>query len=258
MNQALEFDHLGSENLREAPILDHLEELRWRLVWALGLWAVGSGVAYTFREQIMFFLRGPLEGFIKEGHKVEVVTLTVTEPLTTVFQISMFGGFVLALPFIAYQIWAFVSPGLTRAERRWGAPFVLSLGLSFGIGAAFAYFVILPYAVPFLLGFLPGTTAFLSVGEYITQMVSYLAIFGIVFELPIVMFLLTKVGLVNHTSLSRIRKPALMVIVLASAIITPTADPINLALMAVPLYFLFEIGILLSRLAGRGATAEVE
>ena len=247
-----------STSFREAPILDHLEELRLRIIYAVAFWLAGSSLAYAFRDRILEALKGPLNVFMAQGNPVEVITLSVTEPLVTVLQIALFGGLIVALPAIVYQVWAFVAPGLTRAERRWGGPFIVGLGLSFGVGAAFAYFVVLPYALPFMLGFLPGLKAFLSVGQYITQMVTYMSVFGLVFELPITMYLLTKVGLVNATMLSSVRRPAILVIVVASAIITPTADPINLALMAVPLYVLYEVGIVLSRFAGRGRKEATE
>jgi sec-independent protein translocase protein TatC len=250
---------LGSHRLprsqnafREAPILDHLEELRVRLIYAVAFWVAGSVGAYALSGKLLEFLKRPLDAFIASGREVHIVSLSVTEPLVTVFQVALFGGLIVALPAIAYQVWAFVAPGLTRTERRWAVPFVLGLGFSFLVGVAFAYLVILPYAIPFLLGFLDGVENFLSVGAYITQMVTYMAVFGLVFELPITLFLLTKVGLVNARLLSGWRRPAVVAITAISAVITPTADPVNLALMAVPLYVLYEIGILMSRLAGKG------
>ncbi|GGJ42033.1 twin-arginine translocase subunit TatC [Deinococcus roseus] len=241
---------------KEAPLMDHLEELRLRLIYAIAFWGIGSALAYTYRDQLMVFLKGPLQGYLNTGHQVEIVTLSVTEPLITTLQLSAFGGLVVALPFMVYQIWAFVAPGLTTDERKWGAPFVLGLGLSFALGVYFCYRIILPAALPFLLGFLGGVTNLLSIGEYISQIVTYLATFGLVFELPLTIFLLTKVGLVGSQMLSGIRKYAVVALTILSAIITPTADPFNLALMAIPLYLLFELGILFSRMAEGRALKE--
>ncbi|HWG83963.1 MAG TPA: twin-arginine translocase subunit TatC [Deinococcales bacterium] len=241
----------SAQQFKQASILDHLEELRWRLIYAVAAWMVGSGVAYAFRDRILAILQGPLQGFRGAGNQVDVVATSVTDPLVTVFYVAGFGGLILALPVIVYQIWAFVAPGLTDRERRWGGPFIVGLGFSFAIGCAFAYFVILPYAIPFLLGLLSGIRYFLSIGTYIQTMVTYMAIFGLLFELPITLFLLTKVGLVNARGLAAARRVAVMVIVAASAILTPTADPFNLALMAVPMWLLYELGIVLSRVAGR-------
>jgi sec-independent protein translocase protein TatC len=238
------------ETFREAPLLEHLEELRLRIIYAIGFWLVGSSVAYFFRDAITAALQRPLGGLVGAG-RVRFVTTTVTEPLIASFQIALFGGLVVALPFIVYQLWAFVAPGLTSQERRWGGPFILGMGFSFAAGVAFAYSVILPYALPFMLNFLGGVENLLSYGRYVNDMTTYLGAFGLLFELPITLFLLTKVGLVNARMLAAGRRVAVMVIVVASAIITPTADPINLALMAVPLYVLYEVGILLSAIGGR-------
>ncbi len=233
----------------EAPLLDHLEELRFRIIYAIVAWTVGSGIAYTQTGKLIELFKQPLAAAIKSGSKIEIIANKITDPLTTVLQVSMFAGLVLAFPIVVYQVWAFVAPGLTRTERRWGGPFVLGLGFSFAAGAAFAYFVFLPVAIPFMLGFLPGVGAYLSVGDYMTQILTYLGIFGLVFELPISMFLLAKIGLVNARMLSTFRRQAIFGIVALSAVITPTVDPISLGMMAVPLICLYEFGIVLARIA---------
>jgi sec-independent protein translocase protein TatC len=233
------------------PLLEHLEELRFRLIYAILAWGVGSGVAYWFRGFLLEALQRPLASLKAGGASVSVVATSITDPLVTVFYVAGFGGLVLALPVIVYQIWAFVAPGLTRQERRWGGPFIIGLGFSFALGCAFAYYVILPYAIPFLLSIIPGLQALLSLGTYISMVVTYMGVFGLLFELPITLFLLTKVGLVNARALAAGRRLAVMIIVVISAVITPTADPFNLALMAVPLWLLYELGIVLSMVAGR-------
>ncbi len=245
-------DRNSETGFKEAPLLAHLEELRLRLIYAVGFWAVGSGVAWAYHNQLFNFLRTPLDAFIKSGGKVTITALRLTDQLTTALQISLFGGIILALPFVVYQIWAFVAPGLTKSERRWGAPFILGVGFSFGLGAAFAYFVILPYAVTFLLGgFLEGVSNTLTIAEYINDVTMYLGIFGLLFELPITMFLLSKIGILNPKLLSSMRRYAIFAIFVASAIITPTTDLVNMMLMAGPLVVLYEIGIILSGIAVR-------
>ncbi len=245
-------DSQSDSSFKEAPLLAHLEELRLRLIYAVAFWAVGSGVAWTYHNQLFNFLRTPLDNFIKSGGKVEVTALRLTDQLTTAFQISLFGGIILALPFVVYQIWAFVAPGLTKSERRWGAPFILGVGFSFGLGVAFSYYVILPYAVSFLLGgFLPDVKNNLTIAEYINDILMYLGIFGLLFELPITMFLLSKIGLLNPKLLSSMRRYAIFAIFAASAILTPTTDLVNMMLMAGPLIVLYEIGIVLSGIAVR-------
>ena len=237
---------------KEAPLLAHLEELRLRLIYAVVFWAIGSGVAWTYHNQLFNLLRKPLDSFVANGGKADLIALRLTDQLTTALQISLFAGVVLGLPFIIYQIWAFVAPGLTKSERRWGAPFILGVGFSFGLGVAFSYFVILPYAVQFLLsGFFDSVKSTLTIAEYVDDVLMYLGIFGLTFELPITMFLLSKIGLVNPRFLSSIRRYAIFAIFAASAILTPTTDLVNMMLMAGPLVVLYEIGIVLSRIAVR-------
>lgn len=236
---------------RELPLLDHLEELRWRIIYSCVAWVVGAVVAYNFRGLLMTLARHPLDAYVNSGHPVVIASLSVTEPIVVVVQLATFGGLALALPFIAYQLWAFVAPALTRTERLWAAPFVVGLGGSFALGIAFAYMVILPNAIPFMLGFLPGVTNLLSVGRYFSDVTMYLGIFGVVFELPVTLFLLAKIGLVTATQLRRWRKAAILTITAVSAVITPTPDPVNLALMAVPLVLLYEVGIVLAGFARR-------
>ncbi|HEX2862976.1 MAG TPA: twin-arginine translocase subunit TatC [Deinococcales bacterium] len=236
-------------------LIDHLEELRWRIIYSVIAWLVGTGLAYNERGLLMTWLRGPLDNYVRAGHQVTIAALSVIEPVVVVFQVSLFGGLVVALPVIVYQLWAFIAPGLTRAERSWAGPFVVGLGGSFALGVFFAYKVVLPYAVPFMLGFLPGVTNLLSVGRYFTDIVTYLGIFGLLFELPITLFLLTKIGLVTPQGLSRARRYSIMGIAVFAAIITPTVDPINMGLVAVPLWLLYEVGVVLSRLAVRPAAS---
>ena len=241
-----------TETFKEAPLLEHVEELRLRIIYALAAWGLGSAGGYALRNQIFDLLMRPVNAFNANGGSADVIALRLTDQLITVFSMSVFGGLIVALPFVVYQLWAFVAPGLTRAERRWGGPFVLGMGFSFAAGVAFAYFVILPFAVPFLLGgFLEGVKSQLSIGTYISDTIAYLGVFGLLFELPITMFLATKGGLVDAALLARGRRVAALGIVAASAVLTPTTDPVNLALMAGPLLVLYEVGIALSRLAGR-------
>jgi sec-independent protein translocase protein TatC len=247
----------GSTPTRETSLLDHLEELRFRVIYASIAWLIGSSVAYFFRDRLFTLLSGPLQAFTANGGHVEVVALRLTDQLVAAIQMAMLGGLVLAFPMVAYQFWAFIAPGLTRGERRWGGPLVLGLNLAFALGLAFAYVVILPVALQFLLGgFLAGVKTQLSIGEYIGDVVSYLAMFGLVFELPLVLWLLARIGIITSSLLVQYRRHAVVGIVALSAIVTPTVDPVNLALMAGPLWLLYEIGIVFARLAQPKRTLE--
>jgi sec-independent protein translocase protein TatC len=248
------------EQFKEAPLLDHLEELRVRIIWAVVIWAVASVAGWFLVEPISNAMKGLLSGYLASGGKVNFVFTGLTDKLTTSFQISLFAGLVFAMPGIVWQIWAFIAPGLTRAERRFGSPFILFLGVMFASGIAFGYFVVLPYAIPFLLGFGPFANEVnqYPLPSYILTVTLYLLVFGLVFELPPVMYLLGRFGLMSASFLSAYRRHAIMAIVIVSAVITPTVDPVNLAFMAVPLWILYEFGIVLVRIAQRGRIASLE
>jgi Sec-independent protein translocase TatC len=157
--------------LKEAPLVEHLEELRTRLIWALLSWAVGTGVAWTFRVQLLDWLKRPLDLAAKQnGIQVNLIVLDITEPFLVSLKVAAFGGLVLALPFIVYQVWAFIAPGLYEHEKRLAGPFLLGAGFSFALGALFAYYSFLPFAIHFLLGFLGDVvTPQISIGRYMGQ-----------------------------------------------------------------------------------------
>jgi sec-independent protein translocase protein TatC len=244
----------------DAPLLDHLEELRIRIIWSVVIWALASVASWFLVEPISIAMRGLLSGYEGSSGKVNFVFTGLTDKLSASFQIALFAGLVLAMPGIVWQLWSFIAPGLTRAERRFGSPFVIFLGVMFAVGVAFAYFVVLPYAIPFLLGFGPFAeiTNQIPLPSYILSISLYLLVFGLVFELPMVMYLLGRFGLMTASFLSAYRRHAIMAIITISAVITPTIDPVNLAFMAIPLWVLFEFGIVLVRIAQHGRGRELE
>lgn len=239
-----------ADSQRVLPVLEHLEELRNRLIKAVLAWIAGMIVAYLSVPIVLNALQHPLEAARATGQVVNLAYLDVTEPLAAAFKIAAFGGLILAMPVIVYQAWSFVAPGLTASERRWAVPFILAGALAFTTGVAFGYFVVLPVAIPFLIGFLGvEVQAVLSLGRYIGQVVLYLLIFGLIFQLPVLAYLLTKIGVINADFLVQNRRYAVLVNVVLASIITPTIDPVNLLLMAGPMVLLYEAGIVVSRLA---------
>ncbi|WP_337870473.1 twin-arginine translocase subunit TatC [Meiothermus sp.] len=246
--------------MREAPLMEHLEELRNRLIWAIVAWGVMTAVAFTFRVQILEALRRPLDAYNASASlKAELIVLNITEPFLTAFKVAAFGGLALALPFIVYQIWAFIAPGLYAHERRLAIPFLLGAGFSFGLGAVFAYFVLLPFAVPFLLGFLGDVvTPQISIGMYMGQILTFLGLMGILFEMPVVSYLLARLGFITSRFLINNWRIAVVLLVSLAALITPTVDVVNLSLVSVPLMVLYGISILLVRWAERSRPKEVE
>ncbi len=227
-------------------LIEHFEELRKRLFIALLGWLVGSSIAFAFRFGILDWLKAPLP---------ESMTLnffTVLEPFTVSMQIAAFFGLVLSFPVVLGQIWGFVAPGLYAEERRYAVPFIFFAALAFASGVAFSYYVVLPFSIPILLSFLGGEAqGLLSIGQYISTLLMLMAMFGLMFEMPVMGFLLARIGILRHGPLVRTRRWAIIIGVTAAAVITPTGDPFNLALVAVPLVVLYELTIWVVRFSER-------
>jgi sec-independent protein translocase protein TatC len=239
--------------LKEAPLVEHLEELRTRLIWALLSWAVGTGVAWTFRVQLLDWLKRPLDLAAKQnGIQVNLIVLDITEPFLVSLKVAAFGGLVLALPFIVYQVWAFIAPGLYEHEKRLAGPFLLGAGFSFALGAFFAYYGFLPFAIPFLLGFLGDViTPQISIGRYMGQVLMMMTVMGLVFEMPVVSYLLARLGLLSSAFLARNWRIAVVLLLTLAAVITPTVDVVSLSIVTLPLLVLYWISVLVARVGER-------
>lgn len=235
--------------LKSAPLLEHLDELRRRLIISVAFLAVGMAAAFQYRIQLIEWIKVPLTySELYRNGKVQLVAVNLTDQLMLSLNLSFWVGLALALPFILWQVWAFVAPGLYPQERRWSLPFIVGAGLSFLAGAVFGYKLILPTMVPFLVDFLGGAVAQMqSLASYVGTVTTFLVAFGLAFELPILAVILTRIGLINHVMLRQGWRIALVVIMLFAAVITPTPDPANMLLVAGPLYVLYELGVILSR-----------
>ena len=229
-------------------LIDHFAELRTRLFISIGAWFVGAVAAFYFRTALLDWLREPLPP------DIQLQAIGILEPFNVTMQITAFFGLVLASPFIIGQIWGFIAPGLYPEERRWAVPFVLLTVLAFALGIVFSYYVVLPLALPIIVGFLQGEVLVLPrIGDYISKVLLYMAVFGLLFEMPIVSFLLARLGIIQSAMLQQYRRYAIVIGCIVAAVITPTADPINFALVAVPLVILYEISILVVRVSQRRA-----
>jgi sec-independent protein translocase protein TatC len=227
-------------------LIEHLEELRTRLFIAILAWVVGTGVAFAFRFSLLAWLQEPLPAGMTLNY------FSVLEPFIASMTISAFFGLVLASPVIGGQVWGFISPGLYDEERRWAVPFIFLTAVAFSLGVVFARFVVLPVALPILLGFLGDqAVGVLSIGDYISKVIMYMALFGILFEMPILAFLLARLGLVRAEFLTRYRKPAIVVGLVLAAALSPSGDPFNFALLAIPLIILYEVSIIIVRVSQR-------
>ena len=227
-------------------LIDHFAELRTRLFVALGAWVAASGVTFAFRFRLLDWLKAPLPPEMTLNY------FSILEPFVASMQIASFFGLVAASPIIVAQIWGFLAPGLYPEERRYAIPFILLTALAFAGGVAFAYWVVLPMTLPILLGFL-GTEArgLLSIGRYISSLLLLMGVFGLMFEMPVLGYLLARIGILRAAPMVRHRRWAVVAGLALAAVITPTADPFNFALVAGPLVILYEVSILVVRLSQR-------
>jgi len=235
-----------SKSAAEMPFLDHLEELRWRLVWSLAAFCVALIVAFAIVSQfdIIKWLEGPVLPFLG-GRKL--VYTNPSDPFGIVLNASFALGLLLASPVIGYQLWAFLSPALYKHEKRVIIP-VLAGGVGlFLAGAALAFFVVLPFTLQFLLSFQSSAIEpMLTVSGYFDFAIGMAVAFGIVFELPIVILALTALGVITPKFLNTYRRHAIVLCIAGAAFVTPGADPTSLFALAIPLYLLFELSVILS------------
>ncbi|MGH7719665.1 MAG: twin-arginine translocase subunit TatC [Gemmatimonadaceae bacterium] len=235
----------------EMPFLDHLEELRWRLIKALGALAVGIVVAFVtlLRVDVIGVLQRPIAPLL-EGE--QLVFTHPGDPFGIIMKAAFAIGFILALPVILYQAWAFLAPALYEREKKVMMPALAGAVALFAAGVALSYFVVLPYTLRFLLGFqTESLRPMITAGDYFGFAISMSLAFGAVFELPILVVGLTALGIVTPQFLRRFRRHAIIICVVASAFIVPGADVMSLSAMAVPMYFLYELSILLSQIVYR-------
>lgn len=223
--------------------LDHLEELRRRLLKSLVAVIVCSMVAFYFSENIMQFIKQPLGD-------MQLYNIAVTGTFYAYIKVSIVTGVIAALPIIFYQMWSFISPGLFDRERLMILPLVVSSTFLFILGAAFCFIVVLPISFAFLTGFSGDVIVNnITIGSYISFAGVLLLAFGFGFQMPIVAYFLGKVGFVSSRMLSKGRRYAVIVILIVAAIITPP-DVLTQFLLGIPLYLLYEISILVVRTTG--------
>lgn len=236
----------------EMPFLDHLDELRSRLIWSLLAIGVGAVVGFLLvtHFDVLSLLIAPIEPFLN-GSKLKY--LSPTDPFFITLKLALLVGFLLALPIVVYHIWSFLSPALVPSERRVIVP-SLYLGLVlFMLGVAMAYYVVLPITLQFTMGFQTGSLEqSIVVSEYLRVVTRLLLAFGIVFELPIVILVLSVLGVVTPEFLAAKRRHAIVGITILASVITPGDVVAVTILMMIPLLLLYEMSIYLSRLVWRG------
>ena len=239
---------VAGDDERRMTIVQHLEELRRVLIWVMAAWIIGTAVAFVFNGFFIGVLLHPLSTVLKSSHSIlpggEAIFTSPTEGLTVPLKVSAVVGLVIALPIVLWQTWNFVSPGLRPKERKFVGPFIASALLLFAGGAAFAYFV-MPLGLSFLTNFLSGHAIYFpDINSYIGFFLIVVFIFGITFELPVVLVLLGLLGFVSSKKLKGWRKVAYISIIAAALVITPGADPFTPTALAIPLILLYEASII--------------
>lgn len=236
-----------------APLLAHLVELRARLLWAALVMAAATGVCYLFVDDLYEFLVAPLARAMGPGDSNRLIYTGLTEAFFTGMQLSFFAGIFIAFPFLLWQIWRFVAPGLYEKERKTFWPFLIATPVLFYMGGAVAYYVMIPFAWKFFLSFqTSGAETALPirmearVSEYLALTMQLIFAFGACFQMPVVMALLAKGGFITAQSLRKYRRYAIIVIFIVAAIFTPP-DVLSQTLLAVPLLILYEVSILVVR-----------
>lgn len=236
------------------PFTAHLEELRTRLIRCFAAVGIGFLISYGFKERLFAILSRPLIQVMNEGDTL--IFTGIPEAFFTFLKVSFLSGILLAVPVIMFEFWMFVAPGLYKNERKIMMPIILISSFFFIGGALFGYFIVFPFGFKFLLGFAAETLRPMpAMKEYLSFSAKLLLAFGFVFELPIIITFLARIGLVSVDYLKKNRKYALLIFFIVAAILTPP-DVVTQIMMAVPLMVLYEISIIGAKLFGKNKPAE--
>lgn len=223
---------------KELTFYDHLEELRGVLLKSLIAWSIASCITYFFIDPILSFLIRPVH---------YLVFTAPADAFMARIMLALFTGFILGLPYIIYEIWNFVSWGLKVSEKKYVYVFAPVSLLLFLVGCLFSYFIVIPFSIKFLLGFsTESLRPMITIKSYISFLMSMVLAFGVIFELPLVLMFLTKIGVATPAFLIQKRRYAIVIILIVSALITPP-DVVTQLILAFPLMILYEVGIIVSK-----------
>jgi sec-independent protein translocase protein TatC len=236
----------------QAPFMEHLKELRNRILYSAIAVALGLVVGMIFGNYILYLLKLP-------AGNIELVALTLVENVSAYFKVSLTAGVIIAMPVLVYQLFAFVAPGLTPREKRLVFSILPAIIFMFLGGVAFAYFIALSPAIGFLYNFNRDiATPMVSISNYIGFVTRIILIIGLVFETPLIVMLLAKMGVVSPQWMAARRKWWILISFIVAAVATPTPDPVNMLIVAIPLVLLLELGVLLARLVYKKKREQTE
>jgi sec-independent protein translocase protein TatC len=232
------------ESMPTMGFLDHLEELRKRIVYSIIAVAAGSAACWGYRERIYSVMQRPIMDALRaNGMPEKLVYLNPTEPFNLYLKIAMLGGLFLTSPFVLYQVWMFISPGLYRNEKRYVVPFMISTITLFTLGGYFGYKVAYPRALDFFIDFSKQFQPMITIGEYTSLFLSIVLGMGLIFEMPILVFFLAFMGIMTPSFMVKQFRYAILVIFVLAAIVTPTPDIVNMCVFAAPMLALYALSI---------------
>ncbi len=232
------------EGMPTMGFLDHLEELRKRIVYSIMSVAVGAVACWYYREQIYGVMQRPIMDALRaNGMPEKLVYLNPTEPFNLYLKIAALGGLFLTSPFVLYQVWMFISPGLYRNEKRYVVPFMISTITLFTLGGYFGYRIAYPRALNFFIDFSKQFQPMITIGEYTSLFLSIVLGMGLIFEMPILVFFLSLMGIMSPSFMWKNFRYAILVIFIIAAIVTPTPDIVNMCVFAAPMLALYALSI---------------
>ncbi|MCA9499717.1 MAG: twin-arginine translocase subunit TatC [Nitrospira sp.] len=254
---------------KKMPVMEHLQEFQWRLTRAVIVMACVFVGTFFYADTLVSWLRIPLQNYFildswewmpSDLPKIPFVFLSPAEALWQNVKVAGLCAVVLSTPHWLWEIWQFVLPGLHAQERRFVGPFTAISTVAFYLGLIFCFFVVLPFALHFLIsyGLASGFIAQISIANYVGFILWFMLVFGLIFEVPLALTLMAKLGWVDAPILRKYRKWAFLGSFLFAAILTPTPDPFNQCIMAIPMYFFYEVGIISAQVFGKKKTPEDE
>ena len=244
---------MTSQDFKEMSLIDHLTELRKRLLWSFVYIIIIFIVCFYFASDLFYFLAKPLVNLLQTDKGQGFIYTALQEAFFTELKIAFFFALFFAFPLIAIQIWKFIAPGLYKNEKNAFLPFLIATPILFFAGGAMVYYLIAPVAWNFFLSYQNMSDSGVPIrleakmGEYLSLMMRFIFAFGIAFQLPVVLGLMAKVGIVNHTSLKKFRKYAIVIAFLAAAFLTPP-DPFSQISLALPIILLYEVSIYIAKI----------
>ncbi len=252
---------IGDLDSTSQPLIEHLTELRKRVLWSVVIMLIGTGICYHFRDDIYGFLVKPLADAMGPEDSQRLIYTNLTEAFFTYVKVSIFAGCFLTFPFLATQIWMFISPGLYKREKAAMLPFLIAAPIMFFLGGALVYYIVIPGAWKFFLSFQSsGSETVLpimleaKVSDYLDLIMVLIFAFGLAFQMPVILALMAKAGIISAEWLAAKRRYAIVLIFIVAAIITPP-DIISQIALAIPLMILYEISILLIRRSSKKPNA---